>query len=115
MGVATAVWSFLHFILFIWAEGFFETFTQVNYVAGFVATLILIPLFITSNRKSMKRLKSSWKKLQRFAYAAIFLSLLHVAILEKTWIIYAIVVGLGFIIRLPIIKEKIIGYRLAKA
>ncbi|SDS32071.1 sulfoxide reductase heme-binding subunit YedZ [Polaribacter sp. KT25b] len=111
MGIATAVWSFLHFIIFIWAEGFLETFTQINYVAGFVAILILIPLFFTSNRKSMKYLKSNWKKLQRYAYAAIFLSLLHVAILNKTWLIYAIVVGVGFIIRIPFIKNKLIERR----
>ncbi|WP_165731519.1 ferric reductase [Polaribacter sp. 20A6] len=111
MGIATAIWSFLHFIIFIWAEGFLETFTQVNYVAGFVAILILIPLFFTSNRKSMKYLKSNWKKLQSYAYAAIFLSLLHVAILDKTWLIYAIVVGIGFMIRIPFIKNKFIERR----
>lgn len=111
MGISTAVWSFLHFIIFIWAEGLLETFTQANYIAGFVAVLILIPLFFTSNRKSMKWLKSNWKKLQRLAYVAIFLSLLHVAILEKTWVIYAVVVGLGFIIRIPAVKRKIIAFR----
>lgn len=111
MGIATAVWSFIHFILFIWAEGFLETFTQVNYVAGFIAILILIPLFFTSNRKSMKWLKAKWKKLQSLAYLAIVLSLLHVAILDKTWLIYAIIVGLGFLIRISIIKEKIISIR----
>ena len=84
MGIATAVWSLLHFVIFIWAEGFLETFTQVNYVAGFIAVLILIPLLFTSNRKWMKKLKRTWKKLQSWAYAAIVLSLLHVAILEKT-------------------------------
>lgn len=111
MGIATAVWSFLHFIIFIWGEGFLETFTQVNYIAGFVAVLILIPLFFTSNRKSMKRLKSKWKKLQSLAYVAIILSLLHVAILEKTWIVYAVIVGIGFVIRMPLIKEKVIAFR----
>ncbi|MFK8005804.1 MAG: ferric reductase-like transmembrane domain-containing protein [Saprospiraceae bacterium] len=111
MGIATAVWSFLHFAFFIQAESFSETFTQVNYIAGFAAVLVLIPLFFTSNRKSMKRLKSNWKKLQSFAYAAIILSLLHVAILEKTWLIYAVIVGLGFMIRIPIIKNKILTYR----
>ena len=45
MGIATAVWSFLHFFIFIWGEGLLETFTQVNYIAGFVAVLILLPLF----------------------------------------------------------------------
>lgn len=111
MGIATAVWSLIHFIIFIWAEGFLETFTQVNYVAGFVAVLILIPLFFTSNSKSMKWLKSSWKKLQSLSYVAIFLSLLHVAILDKTWIIYAVIVGLGFIIRMPFVKKKMIAIR----
>ncbi|MBT2160605.1 ferric reductase [Zobellia barbeyronii] len=115
MGIATAVWSFIHFIIFIWAEGFLETFTQVNYVAGFIAVLILIPLFFTSNRKSMKLLKMNWKKLQSLAYAAIFLSLVHVAILEKTWIIYAVIVGLGFIIRIPSVRKKIMAIRKKKA
>lgn len=111
MGIATAVWSILHFVIFIWAEGLLETFTQFNYIVGFIAILILIPLFFTSNRKSMKQLKSKWKKLQSFAYLAIILSLLHVIILEKTWLIYAIIVGLGFIIRLPAIKTRIITFK----
>lgn len=111
MGIATAFWSFLHFILFLLAEGLLETFTQVNYVAGFIAVLILIPLFFTSNRKSMKRLKTNWKKLQRFVYLAIFLSILHVAILDKTWMVYALVVGVGFIFRIPIVKSNLIAFR----
>lgn len=111
MGIATAVWSFLHFIIFIWADGFLETFTQVNYVAGFIAVLILIPLFFTSNRKSMKKMKMNWKKLQFYAYLAIILSLLHIAILEKTYLIYAIIVGLGFIIRIPIVKNRFLKIR----
>ncbi len=114
MGIATAVWSFLHFIFFIQAKGFLETFAQFNYIVGLVAVLILIPLFFTSNRKSMKRLQSNWKKLQSFAYAAIILSLLHIAILDKTWLIYAVVVGFGFMIRIPIIKNKIMTYREGK-
>jgi sulfoxide reductase heme-binding subunit YedZ len=111
MGIATAVWSFLHFIIFILAEGFLETFTQANYIAGFIAVLILIPLFFTSNRKSMKWLRSKWKKLQSLAYVAIILSLLHVVLLEKTWLIYAIIVGMGFIIRIPQVKNKILALR----
>jgi sulfoxide reductase heme-binding subunit YedZ len=97
MGIATAGWSFIHFIIFLVWEGLLETFTQANYVAGFIAILVLIPLFLTSNRKSMKKLKTKWKKLQSLAYAAIILSLLHVAILDKTWLIYAIIVSAGFI------------------
>jgi sulfoxide reductase heme-binding subunit YedZ len=112
MGISTAVWSLLHFVIFIWAEGFMETFTQVNYVLGFIAVLILIPLLMTSNKKSMTWLKSKWKKLQQLAYLVIMLSLLHVVLLEKTWLIYTIVVGIGFILRIPRIKDSIIKRRL---
>jgi sulfoxide reductase heme-binding subunit YedZ len=112
MGIATAVWSLLHFIIFVWGEGLLETFTQANYIAGFIAVLILLPLLFTSNRKSMKRLKSKWKQIQSLAYVAIVLSLLHVALLDKTWLIYAVIVGLGFIIRIPPIKKSILAYRI---
>lgn len=111
MGIAAAVWSILHFIIFLVKDGFLETFTQANYIAGFIATVILVPLLMTSNRKSMRKLKSNWKKLQRMAYIVIILSLLHVALLEKNWIIYAIVVMIGFIIRYPLVKENIIKLR----
>lgn len=111
MGIAAAIWSFIHFIIFIWAEGFAETFTEANYIAGFIAVLILIPLFFTSNRKAMKKLKKNWKKIQTYAYGAIVLSLLHVILLEKTWLIYGIIVGLGFIIRFPLVKNKIMAFR----
>lgn len=114
MGIATAVWSLLHFAFFIWKEGVLETFTQFNYILGFFAILILIPLLITSNKKSMKILKKNWKKLQSLAYPAIVLSLIHVAILDKTWLIYAIVVGIGFIIRIPFIQDKFIVIRKKK-
>ncbi|WP_405246844.1 ferric reductase-like transmembrane domain-containing protein [Cellulophaga sp. Asnod2-G02] len=111
MGIATAIWSIIHFIIFCAAEGFLETFTQVNYMAGFLAVLLLVPLFVTSNRKAMRRLKSKWKKLQSLAYIIILLSIVHVAILDKTWMIYAIIVGLGFILRIPFIKAPIIAFR----
>ncbi len=111
MGIATATWSLLHFAIFIWAEGILETFTQTNYIAGLIAVLILIPLLITTNRKSMRFLKSKWKKLQSLAYLAILLSLVHVALLEKTWAIYAIIVGIGFILRIPSIKNTILRKR----
>lgn len=107
MGIATAFWSILHFIIFIAAEGLIETFNQVNYIAGFVAVLILIPLLFTSNRKSMKLLKSNWKKLQRFAYVAILLSLFHVILLEKTWVIYGVIIGIGFVIRIPFVNKNL--------
>lgn len=111
MGISCAIWSLLHFVFFIWIEGFLETFTYANYIAGLIAVLILIPLLITSNRKSINRLKTNWKKIQQFAYLAFALSILHVALLDKTWVPYAVVVGVGFVLRIPHIKNFFINLR----
>jgi sulfoxide reductase heme-binding subunit YedZ len=59
----------------------------------------------------MRLLKANWKKLQSLVYAVIFLSLLHVALLDKTWLIYAIIVGLGFVVRIPVVKKKFFELR----
>ena len=62
MGISAAVFSFLHLIAFSMNEGFMATFSEFNFIAGFVATVIMVPLFFTSNRKSMRVLKKNWKK-----------------------------------------------------
>ncbi|MFK8055870.1 MAG: ferric reductase-like transmembrane domain-containing protein [Saprospiraceae bacterium] len=107
MGIATAVWSILHFVIFWAAEGMMETFTQVNYVAGLIAVLIFIPLMFTSNRKSMRKMLSKWKALHRFTYLAAGLSMLHIVLLDKTWIVYAVVLVLGFVLRVPSVRAKV--------
>lgn len=111
MGIATACWSIIHFMIFIWGEGLLETFHQFNYTAGFVAVLTLIPLLFTSNRKAMHYLKENWKKLQQFAYLALLLSLLHVALIDKAWTIYAIICGFGFLLRIPLVKSRVSNIR----
>lgn len=60
----------------------------------------------------MRKLKNGWKKIQQYAYVAIVLSIVHIAFLDDIWIAYALVIGLGFIIRMNPIKEKIIAKRL---
>lgn len=107
MGIATAIWSILHFVIFIAAEGFLETFTEANYIAGFGGVLILVPLLFTSNRKSMRAMLSKWKVLHRFTYLAVGLSMLHIVLLDKTWIPYAVVLAIGFVLRVPAVREKL--------
>jgi len=107
MGIAAAIWSLLHFVFFLMAEGFQETFTEANYIAGFIAVLILIPLLLTSNRRSMKVLLSKWKILHRFTYLAVGLSLLHVILLDKSWLVYGVVLAIGFGLRVPAVRQKL--------
>ena len=44
---------------------------------GWAALLVFVPLAVTSNNLSMRRLKQGWKKLQRLAYVAALLTLAH--------------------------------------
>ena len=44
---------------------------------GWAAFLVFLPLAITSNDASMRRLKRGWKRLQRLAYIAALLTLAH--------------------------------------
>ncbi len=51
------------------------------------------------------------EKNQRFSYLALFLSLLHIVLLDKLWLVYTIEVGLGYVIRVPAVKERSTGFR----
>lgn len=49
---------------------------------GWAALLILVPLGLTSNDAAMRTLRSGWKRLQRLAYPAAVLTLLHWALVH---------------------------------
>lgn len=49
---------------------------------GWLALLILIPLGLTSNDAAMRLLRSGWKRLQRLAYPAAVLTLVHWALVH---------------------------------
>ena len=111
MGISTAIWSLLHFSIFLIHEGILDVFTELSFILGFLALLMMLPLLLTSNRRSMRRLKANWKKLQRLAYLIGVLGLLHVILLNKTWLVYTIIVILGFVLRLPAVRKKVIQIR----
>lgn len=53
---------------------------------GMAAFLLLLPLAITSNAASIKRLGAAvWKKLHRLVYLIVPLGALHYVMLTKTW------------------------------
>lgn len=51
--------------------------------AGTLATLVLVPMVVTSNRASMRALGRDWKKLHRLVYVVIALVGLHLFLLER--------------------------------
>ncbi|MCA9375538.1 MAG: ferric reductase-like transmembrane domain-containing protein [Candidatus Doudnabacteria bacterium] len=64
---------------------------------GAVALLVLLVLFSISNKIATKRLKRWWKRIQRLAYLALPLVLVHAALVENEGIALAIVGTIGFI------------------
>ena len=81
LGLAAFGYGVLHLIFYIidmealkpilaefWAPGIWT---------GWAAFLVFLPLAITSNDASMRRLKRGWKRLQRLAYIAALLTLAH--------------------------------------
>ena len=63
----------------------------------------------------MKFLRKGWKKLHRFVYLAGLLAILHMVLLEHgDWAPYAILLMIGFVVRLPIIKKYMNRIKLRK-
>ncbi|MEV4319060.1 ferric reductase-like transmembrane domain-containing protein [Actinocrispum sp. NPDC049592] len=56
------------------------TVGQAGLAAGTLATLLLIPLAVTSNRWSMRRLGRSWKRLHRLIYPIFAVVVVHLVL-----------------------------------
>ena len=55
-------------------------------IAGFFAFITLIPLAVTSNNISMRKLNTrTWKKVHSLIYISIILSVFHFILMSKTW------------------------------
>lgn len=55
-----------------------------NGLAGMVTMLVLLPVWLTSNDISQKKLGKFWKSLQRLTYVALFVIFFHVALVERS-------------------------------
>jgi len=114
----TGLWAFayslIHLLFFISDSGVLATFGELNTILGFVSFLIMLVLALTSNKDSHQWLKKSWKKLHRYVYAAGVLAVFHVVLLNKGWELYGILLGFGFIIRMPVVKTFILKLRRMK-
>lgn len=75
---------------------------------GMAGLLLLIPLAITSNRYSIRKLGANWRRLHRLVYPAVALGGIHFVILRKGWqlepLLYLTVIGVLLLIRVPIAR-----------
>lgn len=105
-GITAFIYAGLHFLFFCIDKSFIETFKDISFILGLIATLIMLVLAVTSSTKAMKFLRKSWKKLHRFAYLAGILAVLHVALLDHgDWVPYLVILTVGFVLRTKVMKE----------
>lgn len=114
-GIYTFIYSLFHSLFFLADYGFFGIFDELNYIFGLLATLIIIPLGITSNKWSMKKFRKNWVNLQKLSYPAAVLAILHIVFLEGgVWELYGYVILVGFILRINVVKTFFSNLRLKK-
>jgi sulfoxide reductase heme-binding subunit YedZ len=122
LGRYSAFYVGAHFLIFIGIDyGFTFSFIFADLLAkkyvivGFFAGLILLPLILTSTKGWQRRLKKNWKRLHRLVYLTAVLAATHYIWLVKsdirTPLIYAGVVVLLLVLRIPAIRRRVSGLR----
>lgn len=80
-GVAAFGYAAFHTLLYVLDMGSLQAmlgeFLALGIWTGWLAFFIFVPLAITSNDWSIRKMGRSWKTLQRFVYPAAVLTLLH--------------------------------------
>jgi len=123
LGLWAFTYAVLHLLVFVALDyGFSWKYilldglpTKPYIVVGLVAILILTPLALTSTKGMQKRLGKTWKKLHRWVYAAGILAVTHFIWVRKVPFgkptIYAIILALLLIARLPIVRSWLSSMR----
>lgn len=84
LGVASFAYATGHAVIYLWDRSALAEIiadaTDLPLLTGWLALLIFLPLAMTSNDVSMRRLKRAWKKLHRLVYPAAVLTFAHWAL-----------------------------------
>ena len=80
-GVAGFAYALLHLLFYLLdmetADNVLAEIGALGIWTGWVAFFLFLPLALTSNDFSMRALKAGWKRVQRLAYPAAILTLVH--------------------------------------
>lgn len=94
LGVAAFGYAALHTAVYLLRKGTFGLIlaegAEPGLLTGWIALAIFVPLAITSNDASVRRLRRLWKRLHRWVYAAALLTFAH-------WVITAYDPSIGLI------------------
>lgn len=90
LGVFAFLYGLFHFLIFFYFEldlGFAELLYEVDQrpfiIAGMLALILLLPLFLTSTDWSMRIFRKNWRRLHRLMYPVGLLVALHFLWLTK--------------------------------
>ena len=117
LGLFAFFYAFLHFSIwsgldqtFVWGWMVEDVIERPYITVGFAAFVILIPLALTSNNRSIRWLGAGWRKLHQMVYAAAILGALHFIMLVKGFqlepFIYAAVILALLALRLKWFARK---------
>ena len=80
-GVAGFAYALLHLVFYLLdmetVQNILAEVLALGIWTGWAAFFLFLPLAVTSNDASMRALQGSWKRLQRLAYPAAILTLVH--------------------------------------
>lgn len=118
LGLYAFMYVCLHLLAFVWLDYSFmwqpiieEVIERRYALVGFAAFLLLIPLALTSNRWSQRRLGRRWKTLHRLVYLIAVLAIIHYIWLVKFSFaqpaLFAAAVGALLLLRLRPVRQAI--------
>ena len=84
LGVASFAYALGHAVIYLWDKAALAEIladaADLPLLTGWLALAIFVPLAVTSNDKSVRRLKRAWKSLHRLVYPAAVLAFAHWAL-----------------------------------
>ena len=107
LGLLAFFYTVLHLLVWIgldmqfaWGQMWADIFKRPYITIGMAGLILMLPLALTSNNRSIKRLGPVlWQRIHKLSYPAILLGAVHYVMVQKVWetepLIYlAIVLGL---------------------
>jgi methionine sulfoxide reductase heme-binding subunit len=89
LGVAAFAYAVLHLVFYVVDMGMLDDMLAEigapEIWTGWIAFILFVPLFVTSNDTSVRMLKAGWKRLQRLVYPAALLTLAHWILVHNNW------------------------------
>lgn len=104
--------AYAFFILGLdWGQLLIELRKRPYIIVGALALLGLLPLAVTSNRYSQRRMGANWKRLHRIVYWVLPLGLLHMLWIVRAdlgeWAVYAAIGAALLLLRVPAVMKRI--------